>query len=176
MSTQHPLSFVRRRSVLITLTFLVMLSNSVAAQQSNEQAEMKRLELQADELIIVGDPNGAAQAIGKAAMMAGILAKQEADETLQKLYTGTKSFFRTQENGYRSLAIFEQAGGQPPAPTSACQLLDLAKQHNTKAQDILSSIDMAITSNTTYLAKRYRTQSQEWAEIIKELKTDFACS
>ncbi len=137
---------------------------------------MKRLELQANELIVIGDPNGAAQSIGKAAMMAGIIAKQEPDETLQKLYTGTEVFFRTQENGYRALAIFEQAGGQPPAPNGACRLLNLAKQHNSQALKILSSIDRTIPSNTTYQAKRYTTQSQEWTDILQELQADFDCS
>ncbi len=166
----------RACSALIALLFLTLLNHLALAQTSNEKAEMKRLETQAHELIILGDSNGAALSIGKAAMMARILATKELDRNLREIYVGTEDFFRTQENGYRAMAIFQQAGGKPPAPKSACQLLNLAKQHNVKAHNVYSEVDLTIPSRATQLAKRYVTYAQEWSEILEELKTDFACS
>ena len=136
---------------------------------------MTRLEQQADDLIANGDPNGAALSIGKAAMMAGILARQEPEATLKSVYKGIEALFRTQENGYRAIALFEQAGGQPPAPNGACQLLTLAHQHSRTAQKIFSNFDSNIQSESTQFAQRYIPLSQEWLEIIQELQTDFSC-
>ncbi len=147
----------------------------MSAQLLGKQAEMERLESQANELIANGDPNGAALAIGKAAMMAGILAKQESGNTMQSIFDGAESLFRMQENGYRAIALFEQAGGQTPAPTGSCQLLSLANHHNTTAHEFFSNINGPTESQSVDLGKRYTPISQEWMEILQELKADFGC-
>lgn len=137
---------------------------------------MERLERQASELVADGDSGGAALAIGKAAMMAGIMARQESEKSAKDVFLGIEALFRTQEHGYRAIALFEQAGGQPPAPTGACQLLSLATQHSHNAQTVFSNMPISNQSDSTHISHRYFAQAQEWTEIIRELQTDFACS
>ena len=79
-----------------------------------EKAEMDRLEVKAEEAMANGDPNGATLAIGRAALMASVLAKQQNNPQIKLVYEGAEALFRAQENAYRALAIFEQAGGQLP--------------------------------------------------------------
>ncbi len=171
----YDLPFACLLSVLLALHCSLFLKTPAQAQVIGEQAEMQRLEHQANDLIANGDPHGAAQSIGKAAMMAGILAKQEADQNLKVMFTGVEALFRTQENGYRAIALFEQAGGQPPAPKGACQLLSMAHEHSTKAQNFFANLPVSTQSDSTLSTERYASQSQEWKEIIQELHSDFAC-
>ena len=84
------------------------------AQVMGEKAEMDRLEVKAEEAMANGDPNGAALAIGRGALMASELAKKEGNPPAKLVYEGAEDLFRTQENAYRALALFEQAGGQGP--------------------------------------------------------------
>ncbi len=174
LATPYQFCFSTLPSIL-TLLFLAISQAPLFAQLTGELAEMTRLEQQADDLIANGDPNGAALAIGKAAMMAGILAKQETQTNLKSAYMGTEDLFRMKENGYRAIALFEQAGGQPPAPGGACQLLSLANQHAKKANHILTNIHSTSESETIHLPQHYTSLSQEWIQIIQELQIDFSC-
>ncbi|WP_447971673.1 hypothetical protein [Nitrospira sp. M1] len=158
------------------LSVVLGFSTQAFAQLVGEQAELERLENQANDVMAGGDPHGAALSIGKAAMMAAILAKKDFDLPRKTVYSGIEALFRTQENGYRAIALFEQAGGQPPAPTGACQLLALASQYNATAQNIFSSLDVSMPSESTSLSQQYLPHVQEWTEIIQELQTDFSCS
>ncbi|MEO6203410.1 MAG: hypothetical protein ABIU05_24560 [Nitrospirales bacterium] len=85
------------------------------AQVSGELGEMDRLEQQAEDAIANGDPEGAALSIGKAALMAKLLAQKEEYQQTRLLYQAAETLFRGQEQGYRTFALFERAGGQPPA-------------------------------------------------------------
>ena len=162
-------------SSIIGLTFFAFFSPSSSANLADEKTEMTRLEQQADDLIANGDPNGAALSIGKAAMMAGILAKQESASNLKSVYRGIEALFRTQENGYRAIALFEQAGGQPPAPNGACQLLNLGNQQSKKAQRVFSITNLYEPPEASLLAQDYSLRSQEWNNIIQELQAEFSC-
>ena len=137
---------------------------------------MKRLESQADELIANGDPSGAALAIGKAAMMADLIAKQETFLKKAEVFTGIEALFRAQEHGYRAIAFFEQTGGQPPAPISVCEMLKFSQQQNAKADALFSKIDSKDHAVLQQSLNRYSQIAHEWFDIIHDLHTDFQCS
>ena len=80
---------------------------------------MNRLEQQADDLASQNDPEGAALAIGKAAMMADHLIVHSQKSERKTIFQSTSSLFRGQELVLRSLALFEQTGGIPPAPLAS---------------------------------------------------------
>ena len=136
---------------------------------------MDRLEQKADEAIAIGDPNGASLAIGKAALMASVLAEKETDLQTKQVYAGAEALFRAQENSYRALALFEQAGGQMPAPSGVCQLLGLAKQDGKRAEENLGQQLATSKSDSVTLHQRFDEKAQEWVQIIEELRTDFSC-
>ena len=140
-----------------------------------EEAEMSRLENRAEEAMANEDPEGATLNIGKAALMASILANRETDERGTLFYNGVEALFRAQENGYRALALFERAGGQPPAASSVCQMLDLAAQFGqTATKKLTKAVDPSQASHKHRL-QHFTLKTREWVEIIQELRTDFAC-
>lgn len=145
------------------------------AQVMGEKAEMDRLELKAEEAIANGDPSGATLAIGRAALMASILEKNERHPQNQLIYQAAEELFRTQENAYRALALFEQAGGQLPAPSGVCQLLSLSEQHGTNARGKLSPVTLETNSEAQELYDRLLDKHQDWIQIIEDLQADFSC-
>lgn len=94
-----------------------------AAQVMGNLAEMDRLEQRAEELAVQADPEGASQAMGKAAMMADILSKDAENASAQALFHAASLLYRAQEQGLQSMALFERMGGQTPAPAGVCQLM-----------------------------------------------------
>jgi len=164
-----------RVSLFLFLYFLSFFNPLSLAQLVGEQAELERLEAQATNAMAIGDLHGAALSIGKAAMMAAILGKENDDRVFKSVYAGVEALFRTQENAYRALALFDQAGGQSPAPSGACQLLDLANHYHATAQKVFSDMKSSGQSEAASLAQRYTPQTHEWREIIQELRIDFAC-
>ncbi len=60
-----------------------------------EKAEMDRLEVKAEEAMANGDSNGATLAIGRAALMASILAKKESNPKTKLVYASAEDLFRT---------------------------------------------------------------------------------
>src|SRR5512144_856880 len=80
-------------------------------QTIGDEAELERLRVKAEEAIASDDPEGAAMAMGRAAMMAkrlSVLHKNDGDST--RLYQGAESLFRSQEHSYRAMALFRRAG------------------------------------------------------------------
>ncbi|MGD9851509.1 MAG: hypothetical protein AB7T38_09595 [Nitrospirales bacterium] len=145
------------------------------AQVIGEQAEMDRLDQRADELAAQADPEGAAQASGKAAMMADILTKSAQDPSTQSTFQGASLQYRAQERGLRALALFERAGGTPPAPPGVCHYLHQATTKLSEAKTLLqhnSTISQnEITTRRNYLLKK----NEEWEHIFMGLHEDFAC-
>ena len=149
--------------------------NGTIAQVMGEKAEMERLEVKAEEAMANGDPNGATLAIGRAALMASMLAKKEGDPQIKLFYEGTEDLFRTQENAYRALALFEQAGGQSPAPSGVCQLLSLSENRGRKAKGKLSKAASYLEGDTQKMYDSLTEKVQEWIQIIDDLQADFLC-
>ncbi len=160
---------------ILLIPFLGFLSSTQSAgQQIGKQAEMDRLEQQADNLAAQADPEGAAIAIGKAAMMAKIIAQQQGEAPVRSLFESGETFFRGQEYAYRALAIFEQTGGQPPAPHGVCHFLEQAADFMTESKGLLAEF-MTVDPYEESRQQRYSSQIIEWQTILQELKHDLAC-
>lgn len=145
------------------------------AQVMGEKAEMDRLERKAEEAMANGDPHGATLTIGRAALMANVLAKKESDPQTQLTYEAAEDLFRTQENAYRALALFEQAGGRSPAPSGVCELLSLAERHGTKASQKLTQPPSGSAGDLRDLYDRLAVKTQEWVQIVEALQVDHSC-
>jgi hypothetical protein len=139
------------------------------AQVMGEKAEMDRLEVKAEEAMANGD-------IGRAGLMASVLAKNESNPQTKLVYEGAEDLFRTQENAYRALALFEQAGGQSPAPSGVCQLLSLAEQHGTRATRQLTQANPGSESESRDQYDRLTEKTQEWVQMVEDLQADFSCT
>ena len=137
---------------------------------------MDRLQVKAEEAMANGDPNGAALAIGRAALMASELAKKEGNPQTKLVYKGAENLFRTQENAYRALALFEQAGGQPPAPSGVCQLLNLAEQHIKRATRKFDQAAPGSDEDSRDLYDRLPGVTQDWVQVVEGLQADFSCT
>ena len=162
---------------LLIAVFPVVGENAGAeAQLIGEKAEMDRLEIKADEAMASGDPNGATLAIGRAALMASVLAKREGDPQAKLLYDGAEALFRAQENAYRALALFEQAGGQSPAPSGVCRLFSLAENYGLSATKKLAQATPLSEKLSLDLHHHLTDKTQEWVQIIEELQADFSCT
>ncbi len=143
-------------------------------QVMGEQGEMDRLEQKAEDAIANGDAEGAALTIGKAALMAKILAHQKDNKESRFLYQTAEILFRGQEYGYRALALFEQAGGQPPASNGVCQYLSQAAKEIARSQinfQGIKNLDHSLVNRQ----QRYISQAEEWQLIIRDLQKDFFC-
>ena len=141
-----------------------------------EKAEMDRLEVKAEEAMANGDPNGATLAIGRAALMASVLAGRETQPQARILYEGAEALFRAQENAYRALALFEQAGGQLPAPSGVCQLLSLSENYGLEATKKLTHATPLSEKPSQDLHRYLTGKTQEWAQIVEDLQGDFSCT
>ncbi|HSB45127.1 MAG TPA: hypothetical protein VLD60_08950 [Nitrospira sp.] len=145
------------------------------AQVMGDAAEMDRLRVKAEEAIGNDDPEGAAMNMGRAALMAkrlGLLNKD--DNVAIRLYRGAESLFRSQEHGYRAMALFRRAGGQLPASSGVCGSLALAQgnvQHalSDLAQEILSPPPLAERW------KRWRETADDWVIVVASMITDYQC-
>lgn len=156
--------------------FILISMTESESQLMGEKAEMDRLEVNAEEAMANGDPNGATLAIGRAALMASILAQKESHPQTQLVYLSAESLFRAQENTYRAFALFEQAGGQLQAPSGVCQLLSLAKKQGINAANKLDQASAGSNMDFCNLCDRFLKKTQEWIKIVNELRVDFSCN
>ena len=162
-------------SLVFLHTFGTLNLTPIAAQGTGELAEMDRLEQRGDELAVQGDPEGASQNFGKAAMMADILRQAEQDSSRQTLFQAAALQYRAQERGLRSLALFDRTGGQPPAPAGVCHYLSQATQKLLESKVLLEST--ATTSLGEMQARRESLgeRQKEWKNIFEGLHQDFEC-
>jgi hypothetical protein len=162
-------------SMAILYTFSLLGDNRTAAQGTGNLAEMDRLEQRADELAAQADPEGAAQTIGKAAMMADILMLPTQEPSTQAVFQAASMQYRAQERGLRALALFERAGGHPPAPAGVCHYLSQAltklQESQTFLEQVVESSDEEIKSRRDKLVQG----NQEWKTIFEGLQEDFEC-
>ncbi len=170
-------SMIAKSTLLILFIFLLNSLSILAcfAQRVGNQAEMDRLEQQADDLAAQQDPEGAASAIGKAAMMADLLSKDAKEPTVEKIFHGASHLFRAEELGLRALALFERTGGQPPAPAGVCHYL--VQSHN-KLQQANTLLETPLAINQEMLQirqKNFLAKNEEWKELLADLYKDFAC-
>lgn len=157
---------------LVTLSLLVEVS---LAQLTGDAAEMDRLWIKAEEAMGNDDPDGAAMNMGRAALMAkrlGLLHKEE--PAVLRLYQGAEALFRSQEHGYRAIALFRRAGGQLPASSGVCGSLTLAKSSLHRAQSDLSSETPPPDSLIDH-AKQWREAADNWSTVIASIIGEYEC-
>jgi hypothetical protein len=150
-------------------------TGSVFTQVVGELGEMDRLEQQAEDAIANGDPEGAALSIGKAALMARLLAQKEERQQARFLYQAVETLFRGQEQGYRAFALFERAGGQSPASRGVCQYLSQAADKVRQAQNALKTLADFTNKSLSERQNRHIGKTQEWGSLLQGLHQDFSC-
>jgi hypothetical protein len=169
----------QRKKLLFSILFLTLFGMLIympsLAQRVGEQAEMDRLEQQADNLAAQNDPEGAALAIGKAAMMADLLTRDSKEPQGKTIYQAAAHLFRGQELGLRALALFDRAGGQAPASAGVCHYLVQGNQklHHSKTflEDTPSFPKKDFQLRQTTLLQK----NEEWKDLLQDLHEDFAC-
>ena len=157
--------------MVLTITW----AGSGFTQVVGELGEMNRLEQQAEEAIAIGDSEGAALSIGKAALMARFLAQKEERQETRFLYQATETLFRGQEQGNRAIALFERAGGQPPASNGVCQYLSHAADKVNQSQNALESLADFTNEALKERQQRHIEKTQEWRSLLQGLHQDFSC-
>ncbi|HKW86402.1 MAG TPA: hypothetical protein VJM82_04970 [Nitrospiraceae bacterium] len=151
-------------------------SAGVLAQAVGDEAELERLQSRAEEAIANGDTEGAAMSSGKAALMAAQLAKRQPNPAASVLFQGTEALFRGQEQAYRALALFQRAGGQPPASSGVCRTIQLAKQHLDHSVRLLSGQAPATTDlNLAQRVARLQAATTDWVKTVEGMIADFQC-
>lgn len=164
--------------LLIVAISMHLPSPLLLAQGVGEEAEMERLQARAEELIANSDPEGAAMQMGRAALMALQLTKRAGDRPARSVYEGAETLFRAQEHAYRALALFQRAGGQPPASTGVCHTLQAARSGVHKADRQLT-IDAhhlaALTPTESTRLAALRATADDWTTVVASMASDFQC-
>jgi len=166
---------VRIAFCLIPLLVFLINTHSVA-QHRSEQTEMDRLEHQAYYLAAQADPEGAALAIGKAAMMADLLTKETPNPTAKNFFQSASHLYRAQELGLRALALFERTAGNLPAPPIVCQYLNQGKIKLGDSRDLLENAPGNSQEDIKRKRDHLHTKNEEWQSLLQGLDEDFGCS
>ena len=158
------------------LAVLVIVHATALAQVMGPEAEMERLEIRAEEAMANGDPDGASMSIGKAALMASELAKREEGPSRVRRLRARERLFRAQEHAYRALALYERAGGQPPASSGVCGSLSLAAQQLEQSVTLLRAGDPGSPSVGSGDAGRdLKALADDWAFTIEDIRAEYQC-
>lgn len=169
MKAYHNCLLSRERLICaVTLLVLVACIPGGTTQAADTGRELSRLQAQAEDAMAQGDPQGAANSIGRAALLASQLDKQSGSN--QPPYRLLVDLFRTQEQVYRAIALFQQSGGRTPVSSGICSLLSLGRQHATRALENHSA-----TAGDHAVQDRLHQQTLEWLEIIQEFQQDWDC-
>jgi hypothetical protein len=145
------------------------------AQTVGDEAELERLRVKAEEAVASDDPEGAAMAMGRAALMAkrlSLLTSKDSGST--RLYQGAESLFRSQEHGYRAMALFRRAGGQLPASSGVCGSLALAQASVQRALGDFASGEPP-SDILRERVKRWRETADDWVTVVAAMITDYQC-
>ena len=166
------------RSLLVFAIFLGLVYGSAYAQVMGDEAELDRLRIKAEDAMANDDPEGAAMSMGRAALMTVHLAKREGDPSRAKMFLGAEHLFRSQEHGYRALALFRRAGDQLPASTGVCGSLQLA---HTEALQSLQIFDEPLRAEqpdprTIHHASDLHQTAENWVTVLSSMHTDFQCA
>ena len=112
--------------------------------------------------------------MGRAALMAkrlGLLSRDNAASL--RLYQAAESLFRSQEHGYRAMALFRRAGGQLPASSGVCGSLALAQSSVLHALSDLAQ--ESVPTSMVERAKRWRETADDWMTVVASMITDYQC-
>lgn len=157
-----------RLACVIPLLALVVAVPSGPTQATDVKREISMLQAQAEEAMAQDDPQGAAISIGRAALLASQLSKPS--DTTQPPYRLMVDLFRTQEQVYRAMALFQQSGEQTPVSSGICSLLSLGRQHALRALE-----NSSVTAADPAFHEPLTQQTTEWLEIVQELQQEWNC-
>ena len=147
----------------------------VAAQVIGNEAEMDRLQGKAEEAMANEDPEGAAMNMGRAALMAKLLAKtHKEDVSAVRLFQGAETLFRSQEHSYRAMALFRRAGGQLPASSGVCGSLSLAQQSLQQALATFND-EKNVPDPVASKATQLREAATNWVTVVDSLIAEYQC-
>lgn len=176
MTTRAFAEAVRIGAVVFVAGLLAWHAGDIGwSQVVGDEAEMDRLNIKAEEAMANDDPEGAAMSMGRAALMAKNLARKYRDDgAAVRLFQGAESLFRSQEHGYRAMALFRRAGGQLPASSGVCGSLSLAHQ---SVQHAVSSFPQQseLTSPLAEKAAQFRQSTDDWSTVIDSMIADYQC-
>ena len=159
---RSPLTFT------LTLLLLVVAIPPDPGRTTDGEKELSRLQAQAEDAMAQGDPQGAANRIGRAALLASQLDKQS--DATRPPYRIMVDLFRTQEQVYRAMALFQQSGERTPVSSGICSLLSLGKQHAIRALE-----NNSLTTENSAIHESLQQQIMEWLEIVQEFQQDWDC-
>jgi hypothetical protein len=147
------------------------------SQVAGDEAELERLRVKAEDAMANEDADGAAMAMGRAALMALHLAKRETDGLRSQMFQGAEHLFRSQEHGYRALALFRRAGGELPASSGVCGSLRLAQ---TEVEHSLQMLVATVSSDdsdrrVSHQAHELRQAAEIWVTVLGSMHADFQC-
>ena len=145
------------------------------AQTTGDESELERLRAKAEDAIASDDPEGAAMNMGRAALMAKLLAKtHHEDVSAVRLFQGAETLFRSQEHGYRAMALFRRAGGQLPASSGVCGSLSLAHSNVQQSVSALGRDENA-PGPLSAKAVQLREAATDWVTVIDSMIADYQC-
>ena len=138
---------------------------------------MDRLVVKAQEAMGNDDAEGAAMTMGRAALMALQLGKREADRPSGRVLRGAEHLFRSQEHGYRALALFRRAGEGLPASSGVCGSLRLAQAEVEHAVDELTTIRSSteLDDKMRERAALWGQAAEDWTTVVSSMHQEFRC-
>ena len=154
----------------MSLLVLVVCVPLGTVQATKADRELSRLQTQAEEAMAQGDPQGAAISIGRAALLASQFSKQQNPQTDHPPYRLMVDLFRTQEQVYRAIALFQQSGERTPVSSGICSLLSLGRLHAARALE-----NNSVTAEGTAFHDPLHEQTIEWLEALQELQQEWDC-
>lgn len=171
--TQRPATLMRALCLCYGAALVVV--NVVAAQVIGNEAEMDRLVVKAEEAMANDDPESAAMNMGRAALMANLLAKTHQENVAAvHLFQGGELLFRSQEHSYRAIALFRRAGGQLPASSGVCGSLLLAQSSLQQAFAMLKD-ENSSQSPRAQKGIQFREAATDWSTAIDSMIDDYQC-
>jgi hypothetical protein len=153
---------------------LALSASSGLAQVMGDEAEMTRLRMKGEEAIANDDPDGAAMTMGRAALLAGQLAKKQTgpDAVLHK---SREALFRSQEHTYRAMALFRRAGGQLPASSGVCGSLALAQNSLRHAGGLLVDLPSGSSAGLIEQTAGLRESVDTWTTVLESMIAEYQC-
>lgn len=155
--------------------FLPFLFSPSVAQVLGDEAELGRLRTKAEDAMANDDPDGAAMAMGRAALLAAQMAKKQQGFSVQ-VYKGNEALFRSQEHTYRAMALFRRAGGQLPASSGVCGSLALAHGSLRQATEQVAEPPAALSPvRLAEEVARLRESADNWSTVIESMIAEYQC-
>lgn len=161
---------------ILAFSLLMGIVGPAQAQLLGEEAELDRLRAKAEDAMGNDDAEGAAMNMGRAALMAAQLGKRQTEPALRQAFKATEHLYRSQEHGYRGLALFRRAGGELPASAGVCGSLQLAQlelQHTQESLAQSAAPDRPDAASPRLPAIRQTTD--DWAIVLSSMQGEFRC-